>query len=187
MNYIMIVDDEPNILASLRRSLNSSGVISHLVVESFDNPIHALKRGAEQAFDLVVSDYRMPQMDGVSFLTQLAELQPNIARLILSGYADLQSIIGAINKAQIFRFIAKPWDDYDLLASIKEGLAQRALKLENQRLADLVRVQQGKLSRREVELARLERRFPGITKVKRNCDGSIDLDLGEELAELQLD
>lgn len=188
MYRIMIVDDEPNILASLRRSINSTTVLSGMAVETFDNPLHALHRAGEQAFDLVVSDYRMPQMDGVSFLSHLTELQPNIARLILSGYADLNAIIGAINKAQIFRFIAKPWDDYDLISSIQAALEHRGLRLENQRLADIVRVQQGKLSRSEVELAQLEQRFPGITKVKRHSDGSIDLDLEvEELAELALD
>lgn len=189
MYRIMIVDDERNILTSLRRSINATAAFNRMFVETFDNPLHALHRGEEQAFDLVVSDYRMPQMDGVSFLSKLSELQPNIARLILSGYADLNAIIGAINKAQIFRFIAKPWDDYDLISSIQAALEQRALRLENQRLADIVRVQQGKLSRSELELARLEQRFPGITKVKRNSDGSIDLDLHleDELAELALD
>ena len=180
MPRLMLVDDEPNILSSLRRCINAipaEAFGGKAVVETFMAPAQALARAQEVAFDLVISDYRMPDMDGVNFLSRLIEIQPNISRLILSGYADLHALIGAINRVQIFRFIAKPWNDHELETAIAQALAHRQLIMENQRLADLVRVQEGRLTRQEVELKRLEELHPGLTKIKRGADGSIDLDL----------
>ncbi|GMU43201.1 MAG: response regulator [Xanthomonadales bacterium] len=186
MSRVILVDDEPNILSSLRRALVAMPVETFggsLSLETFTNPLMALARAREQPFDLVISDYRMPEMDGVSFLVQLRELQPDIARLILSGYADLGALIEAINRAQIHRFLAKPWDEADLRLAIQQALAHRALLMENARLADLVRVQQGKLTRTALALKRLEQENPGITRVKRAEDGGIELDF-EDLAGL---
>jgi len=180
MARMMLVDDEPNILRSLRRAINAMPEEifgGKFIIETFEQPSLALERARQCAFDLVLSDFRMPEMDGVTFLSQLLEIQPNIARLMLSGYADLQSVMAAINKVQIFRFIAKPWDDYELATALSQALQTRNLQLENQRLADLVRVQEGQLSRQELELQKLEQQYPGLTKVRRAADGSIDLDL----------
>jgi len=180
----MLVDDEINILNSLRRALIAmpAGTFSDpLVIETFTSPSLALARAGESVFDLVISDYRMPEMDGVAFLEKLRDVQPNVARMILSGYADLKALIAAINRAEIYRFIGKPWDDHDLALAINQALEHRALVLENARLADLVRVQQGRLSRNELAVKRLEERYPGITQVKRQPDGSIDLEWDEEL------
>ncbi len=187
MPRLMLVDDEVNILSSLRRALNAmpQGTFGGtLQVEVFHSPAQALARAAEQAFDLVISDYRMPEMDGVEFLEKLREIQPNVARLILSGYADLKALVAAINRAEIFRFIAKPWDDHDLASSIRQALEHRQLITENARLADLVRVQQGKLSRNEMAMKQMEEKYPGITQIKRQADGSIDLDLDLDSDEL---
>ena len=180
MTRVMLVDDELNILRSLRRAivaLPASGFGNNLTIETFEQPKLALERARQCAFDLVISDFRMPEMDGVTFLSELIAIQPDIARLMLSGYADLQSVVSAINRTQIFRFIAKPWDDHELGMAIAQALETRNLQLENKRLADLVRVQQGQLSRQELEMQKLEQLYPGLTKVQRSADGSIDLDL----------
>jgi two-component system, probable response regulator PhcQ len=180
MTRLMLVDDEPLILSSLRRTLNAMSdevFEGGLQIETFETPKHALERAKDCAFDLVISDYRMPVMDGVAFLEALRELQPNIARLILSGYADLGAMIGAVNRARIFRFIAKPWDPLELELAIRQALEHRNVLIENQSLADLVRVQKGELSRSERAMIEMERRFPGLTKVKRDADGGIELDL----------
>ncbi len=180
MTRLMLVDDELNILRSLRRAIIAmpeDWFGDKLIIETFEQPKLALERANVCAFDLVISDFRMPEMDGVSFLSKLIEIQPNIARLMLSGYADLQSVVAAINRVQIFRFIAKPWDDFELGTAISQALQTRNLQLENQRLADLVRVQQGQLSRQELEMQKLEQQYPGLTKIKRGADGSIDLDM----------
>lgn len=186
MYRIMLVDDEENILKALKRLLSqgsSGGGRSSddfgMQIETFTRPEDALKRAEDVAFDLVISDYRMPGMDGVSFLRSLRALQPHVARLILSGYADLDGLIGAINEAQIFRFISKPWHDFDVQTAVAQALAHRALLLENQRLADLVRRQQGKLTRQEYELRRLEEENPGITRVNWGPNGEVLMDDAE--------
>ncbi len=182
MYRIMLVDDEENILNALRRVLlaGSGETNGPFTVETFTTPEAALKRGESTAFDLVISDYRMPGMNGVEFLKAFKRMQPNVARLILSGYADLDGLIGAINEVQIYRFLGKPWHDYDLKSAIAQALAYRGMLLENQRLADQVRLQQGRLSRQELALRRLEEESPGITKVNWGPDGSVIID-DEEL------
>lgn len=183
MSRIMLVDDEKNILSALRRVLMTGdrieGETEEVTVELFDTPAEALKRAEVIAFDLVVSDYRMPAMGGVEFLKAFRKIQPGAARIILSGYADLAGLMGAINEAEIFRFINKPWNDYDLRFAISQALSYRRLLIENQRLADLVRLQQGQLTKQEMALKRLEEESPGITKVNWGPDGSVILDEGD--------
>lgn len=176
---LLLVDDEPNILNSLRRSIQTMPPAlfgGRPQVEVFDDPLKALARASEQAFDLVISDYRMPGIDGVEFLSRLIKLQPSIARLILSGYADMQAVVAAVNRTQICRFISKPWDDQALGSAIGQALENRRLQVENKRLADLLRVQQGELSASRVALQRMEQLYPGLTQVKRDADGAIELD-----------
>lgn len=184
MARLLLVDDEANILSSLRRALHGmahgAGIEAH-ALECFTSAHEALERAQHTAFDLVISDYRMPEMDGVEFLSRLIEIQPDIARMVLSGYADLQAVISAINRVQIFRFVQKPWNEYELETAIRQALEHRQLMLDNRELADLVRMQQGLLSRHELEMKKLEQQFPGLTQVKRRADGSIDLELDEDL------
>lgn len=178
---VMLVDDEPNVLSALRRVLAATiryeGREYPLKVETFDSPRGALDRAKEGVpFDLVISDYRMPGMDGVVFLKAFMELQPDAARIILSGYADLDGLIGAINEARIFRFLSKPWHDFDVTTAAAQALAYRALQLENRRLADAVRVARGHIRPEDYERQRLEEETPGITKVNWGPDGSVLLD-----------
>lgn len=182
MQYrIMLVDDEINILHAIRRVLSCLPELEleghSIEIELFSSPLEALRRVEYVPYDLVITDYRMPEMNGVEFLVKLKSLQPNAMRLILSGYVDLDGLIGAINEAQIFRFIAKPWHDYELRAAVAQALSYRYLVMENQRLADLSRVQEGKLTKHELELRRLEEEHPGITKVNWGPDGSVLLDI----------
>lgn len=181
MYRIMLVDDEENILKALRRLLTVTpcvcdGVEYKIRVESFSSADEALQYARHNAVDLVLSDYRMPGKDGVTFLKEFKEIQPNAARLILSGYSDLNAVIGAINEAQIYRFINKPWNDYELVSTIAQALAHRNLALENQRLADLARVEKGAMTAQELERKRLEEQEPGITKVNWGPDGSVIFD-----------
>lgn len=179
VNRILLVDDEKNILSALRRVL-TSGIrvddeIQEVTVELFDKPAEALKRAELTSFDLVISDYRMPEMTGVAFLRAFRRIQPDAARIILSGYADLAGLVSAINEAGIYRFISKPWNDYDLRLAISQTLSHKNLLMENQRLADIVRMQEGRLTKQDLALKRLEQENPGITKVNWGADGSVIL------------
>ncbi|NMF88212.1 response regulator [Aromatoleum petrolei] len=181
MSRILIVDDEESILKALRRLLMLTPCVvgdKHfkLGVDCFSVPQQALEKARNTAYDLVLSDYRMPGMDGVQFLKAFRELQPHCARLILSGYADLNGLIGAINDAGISRFLSKPWNDYELVAAIAQALALRELTMENQRLADEARLAMGRISPQQLERNRLEAEEPGITEVKWGPDGSVLLD-----------
>jgi two-component system probable response regulator PhcQ len=186
MYRILLVDDEANVLSALRRVLATipPGDLDgeRAEIETYTSVHEALRRAATMPIDLVISDYRMPEMSGVEFLEQLIGLQPDVARLILSAYADLDAVTGAINKVQVFRFINKPWHEFELKSAVTQALTQRALLLENRRLADRVRVQQGRLSKHEAELRRLEAESPGITHLKLAPDGGILLE-DEDFAE----
>lgn len=181
MIRILIVDDDESILKALRRLLiltpcTVSEVSQKLQVDCFSSPHEALEKARSTAYDLVLSDYRMPLMNGVQFLKTFREIQPDAARLILSGYADLNGLISAINEAGISRFISKPWNDYELIATLGQVLTMRELMLENQRLADQVRLEAGAISPEEIERRRLEAIEPGITQVAWGPDGSVLLD-----------
>lgn len=180
MYRIMLVDDEINVLSALKRALFTIPFDEldgeRPEIEVFVSAREALSRITGKSVDLVISDYRMPEMSGVEFLSKVVEVQPDVARIVLSGQADLDAVIDTINRVQIYRFIGKPWHDFELKTAITQALAARALVLENRRLADLVRKQYGKISRREAELLRLETESPGITHLTLTPDGRILLD-----------
>jgi DNA-binding NtrC family response regulator len=179
MTHLLIVDDEVNVLNALRRMLLNVAavpVLPDLHVSVFVSPVEALIHVNKQSVDLVISDYRMPEMDGVRFLTRVRDLQPDTARIMLSACTDMETVVRAINEANIFRFVSKPWSDDELKSAIVQVLAHRQLLLENRQLADEVRCQRGIISRQQVELARLERESPGITRVRWTEDGGVLLE-----------
>lgn len=181
MSRILILDDEESILKALKRVLRVAPCTAGnrtftLEVEAFISPKAAIERARHEPFDLFISDYRMAEMDGVEFLTAIKAIQPDAARLILSGYADLNALVRAVNEVGIDRFIGKPWNDYELMSAIAQSLAHRDLMLENRQLADLVRVDMGDISAEALEAQRLERIEPGITQVNWGPDGSVLLD-----------
>ena len=189
MHRILLVDDEDGVLRALSRLLKLTpltvrGHAARARVDAFASPAEALASAAHVAYDVVVSDYRMPEMDGVAFLRRMRDLQPDCARVILSGYTDLNALIGAINDARIDRFVAKPWNDFELTTALEKILEIRSLRLENESLADLVRCERGELSPQALEMKRMELAEPGITHVQWGADGSIVVDmdgLGEGL------
>lgn len=132
MKQILLVDDETNILSALKRELLATG---EFAVETYASPVAALERAKEKIFDLVVVDYKMPEMDGVAFLDAFLHLQPDTARVMLSGQVDWLGLVESINLAHIYRFVSKPWHSSDLLDAIHQALAHRHAILENRRLA----------------------------------------------------
>jgi two-component system, probable response regulator PhcQ len=179
MVKLLIVDDEPNVLNALRRmclNRDQAPAIPGPDVTTFTSPVEALAYLRDHPVDLVISDFRMPEMDGASFLTKARALQPHAARIIISAYADIDGIMRAINDAGIFQFVSKPWSDHELKTAIVHVLGYRALQIENQQLADEVRRQRGLISKQQQELDRLELESPGITRVRWSEDGGVMLE-----------
>jgi DNA-binding NtrC family response regulator len=137
---ILIVDDELPIVNAVRRELLTAPFGRHQFdIETFTNPLTALDRAATQEFEVVISDYRMPEMDGLSFLKALTPLQPDCVRIVLSGQTDFEALIRMINETHIYRFIPKPWNDYFLKSSLSQAIDFRTVRLENRALANRLR------------------------------------------------
>ncbi|HCE07694.1 MAG TPA: response regulator [Oxalobacteraceae bacterium] len=176
MRRILLVDDEINVLHALQRTLRQSVADDKFQIEIYTDPQQALARSREVAFDIVISDYRMPEMNGVDFLKALKEIQPDTVRLVLSASTEFDTLMDAINQAEVFRYIIKPWQDVELKEIIQLALARRDQALEDLRLFDKLRVQFGEMTPQELEAKRLEADEPGITKVNWGPDGSVPLD-----------
>jgi response regulator RpfG family c-di-GMP phosphodiesterase len=138
---LLCVDDEPNILSSLRRLFRAKGY-RVLVAESGDAGLQVL---ATETVDMVISDMRMPEMDGARFLELVRIRWPDTVRILLTGYADVSSIIEAINRGEIYRYITKPWDDNDMLLLVRDALERKELENEKLRLEELTQRQNDEL------------------------------------------
>ncbi len=138
---VLFVDDEPNILRAIKRALFSMN-ITLLLAES---GAKALELMEQQDVHVVISDMKMPQMSGAELLEQIANKYPNTFRVVLTGYADIESTIRAVNQGKIHRYLQKPWDNKELVSVVEEGLERIKLKSENERLQKLSRLQNKKL------------------------------------------
>lgn len=138
---ILFVDDEPPILNSLKRLFRPSGYRVHIA----NSGAEALTVLRENPIDVVVSDMRMPEMDGAQFLTNVSEEWPETTRMLLTGYADLTSAIDAINNGSITRYLTKPWQDADLVMCLEQAIETRRLTHEKNRLETLTREQNSEL------------------------------------------
>jgi response regulator RpfG family c-di-GMP phosphodiesterase len=171
---ILCVDDEINILATLRRLLRKHGYVVH-TAESAREGLLILE---SNAVDLVISDMRMPEMDGAAFLDIVRQRWPDTVRLLLTGFADIQSILSAINQGEIYRYITKPWDEPELLLIVRRALERIALERDKRRLEAQVRQQNEALRLLNVELeskvlARTEDLNVANAKLKKNYLNSI--------------
>ncbi|MEW5757359.1 MAG: HD domain-containing phosphohydrolase [Pseudomonadota bacterium] len=147
---LLLVDDEQNILAALRRLFRPEGYRILLA----GNGQEGLAVLEQEPVDLVISDMRMPVMDGAQFLEQVATRWPDTMRILLTGHADLSSAIAAINKGSIYKYIAKPWEDNDLKLNVKHALNAKFLDQERRRLEILTRRQNEELKDLNANLER---------------------------------
>ena len=138
---ILCVDDEPNILSSLRRLFRAQGY-QVFTAESGSAGLSLLEI---ETVDIVISDMRMPEMDGARFLEIVRARWPDTTRLLLTGYADVDLIVDAINRGEIYRYITKPWDDNEILLIVRHALERKALEREKLRLEELARHQHEEL------------------------------------------
>ncbi|SRR6266498_4061583 len=176
MRYLLLVDDEPNVLSALERGLLSRLRDVPMKIHRSSDPCAALALARDRAFDLVISDYRMPQMTGVEFLMAFKNLQPDAVRLVLSASTDFDAVRRAVNDAEVFRYVTKPWQLPEFEDVVRLAFARRDEMLEDRRLADATRLVRGMMTPAEVEARRLEEAEPGITRVRFNDDGAVLLD-----------
>ncbi len=116
---VIIVDDEPMVTESLRTFLDLELDIE---AQTFNDPADALDYIGSNEVDLVISDFLMPKMDGIRFLVEVRRQQPGVPRVLLTGYADKQNAITAINEVRLFQYIQKPWDNEHLRTVVVKAL-----------------------------------------------------------------
>ncbi len=138
---ILFVDDEANILQSLKRLFRREPY----TILTASSGKKGLKILAETPVDLLISDHRMPEMTGVEFMAQVKERLPNIMRIILTGYTNVNSITAAINEGNVYKFILKPWEDDQLKETVREALAVYSLQMKNIALAEKIKEQNKEL------------------------------------------
>lgn len=175
MIKIQLVDDESNILKALQRVLRPL----HLEIHAFTDPQVALQALTENEYAVIISDYKMPSLNGITYLQFAKQRQPHAMRMVLSAFGDRQSMLQAINQAEIYRFLSKPWEDYEIESAVKGAVDLYLLRVENQQLLARMRNQQTALDRQEQALRRLEVEYPGITRVIRDEQGVVLLDVDE--------
>ena len=131
MANILLVDDDKNHLNAVWRMFWLDGQHE---VERFTCAAEALVRAREQSFDVVITDYRMPAMDGVAFLKAFRELQPHASRIMISGNADMGLFRSAMKEARVHHLLEKPCESFQLLRAVEDGLEQAGMSREIERL-----------------------------------------------------
>ncbi len=143
---ILCVDDEPNVLNALKRLFLDEPYII-LTATSGQEGLEIIEKEDVQ---IIISDYRMPGMNGVDFLKEARKKWPDTVRIVLSGYADAAAIVSAINEGQIYKFVPKPWNDEELKVTISNAIERYHLFKKNMELTE-------ELQRKNDELTRLNK------------------------------
>lgn len=148
---ILCVDDEANVQNALRRALRKEPYETLFA----SSPSEALAILEQQEVDIVISDHMMPEMTGLELVRKIAARWPHILRFILTGHADLEMAIEAINRGEVYRFLTKPWENVELKVTLRLAVARIELERENRRLLEMVRKQ-------SQFIETLERTYAGI-------------------------
>ena len=128
---LLCVDDERNVLRALERIFMDEEY-EILTASSGEEGLAFLAENPD--IQVVISDYRMPGMNGVEFLRQVCEKHPDTVRIVLSGYADTTAVVSAINEGQIYKFVSKPWSDEELRQTVAKAVESFALHHQNRGL-----------------------------------------------------
>lgn len=175
---ILFVDDEEPILRSLQRLMRRHDYDCWFAASGKEG----LEILEQNPIDLVISDMRMPEMDGAAFLGEVRKRWPFSVRFLMTGYADMSATIDALNQGGINRYVSKPWDDDALLEAIEEGLRIRKLERQKKRLIDQTREQNRELENLNKDLEQrvhdrtraLESRTADLKKAFRQLEHSYD-------------
>ncbi len=155
---ILVVDDEATVVQSVTALLELE--TSHKVLAE-TSPQRAIDLAKINVVDLVISDFLMPEIDGIRLLLEIRGLYPESALILLTGYADKENAIRAINEVGIFHYMEKPWDNDDLLTIVRTGLDKR---LQLHRLHERVRELEARVQRLQQLNQQLEQRLTDAAK-----------------------
>jgi DNA-binding NtrC family response regulator len=159
-HIVLFIDDDPMIVKSIQRLLRRE-------------PFQLVTAGSAQQgftladiydFSLVISDFSMPGMDGLEFLGKIKAQNPQVLTMMLTGKAEIDLAVKAINDAGVYKFILKPWDENDLKLTIRRALESLEVVKERDDL-------RSKVDAQAQVMAQLEKSYPGITRIKRDRDG----------------
>jgi response regulator RpfG family c-di-GMP phosphodiesterase len=138
---VLLVDDEAGIINSLKRSLKSLDI----PIVSANDGTGGLVIVRERELSLIISDNRMPGMNGVEFLKQAMEIRPDAIRILLTGYADVETTVEAINSGAVRYYVAKPWDDDHLISRVRDSVEMYNIQKDNKKLIELTDAQNSEL------------------------------------------
>ena len=164
---VLFVDDESRVLEGLHRMLHAYDKVWQMTF--LTDPREALDVVEAEQFHAVVSDMRMPGMNGVELLTEIRRRSPNTARIMLTGHADIELVQRAVNEGEVYRFLTKPCIPFDLIKALCDALELSALKRESGRMLKRFREQ-------NQALAELEAGHPVIAKVRKDASGAMIVD-----------
>lgn len=181
-NTVLLVDDERNILNSLTRVFRKDGY-NILTAEGGAEGLELIRANK---VSIVISDHRMPVMEGVEFLSRVKEASPETIRFMLTGYADIKAVMSAINKGEVYRYITKPWNDDELRSAVREALEHYNLTAENRRLTELIKGQNAQLvdlnknleSKVEQKTRKIKENFFAFVKIFSNLMELFDQNAG---------
>jgi DNA-binding NtrC family response regulator len=174
MRRVLLVDDEALVLRALHRTMRPLFQDAQVQLEMYSDPEAALLRCGEVLFDAVISDYRMPGINGAEFLEFVKRLQPDAVRIVLSASTDFAEVSNAISRGEVFRYVAKPWEADELKSILLLAFERFDQASETRRKLESAAAP--RYSPEELELHRLEQEEPGITLVRRDADGSVYLE-----------
>jgi len=164
---ILLVDDDANVLKSLQRLFRQNKDISVLTAEDARSAAKLLK---QEPIELLISDERMPQIEGHKFVQYVKKNYPSIIRIILTGYADTEAMKTAVNKGEVYRYLFKPWDDNELMVTVKNALklaeAEQQRREYARRLEELNKSLEEKVAQRTAQLEQ------ALTAIKNQRDSA---------------
>ncbi len=163
---ILIVDDEEIVLDITSKAL----MYNKYNIVTAKNGVDALEKLKLTDVHLIISDQKMPEMDGLEFLKRVRIEYPEIITIMLTGYAEIDTAVKAINEAGVYKFILKPWNVFDLRTTVWRALELKQVVMERDALL-------GRIKSQEAIFSELEKKHPGITKVDRDQEGDVILEI----------
>lgn len=172
LKRILVVDDETIVLVALRETLRQEGY----EVFAVEDPVAALHLIQKTAFSVILSDQQMPALTGLEFLAQAKIIQPNSIRILITAVLSLSTVIDAINKGEVYRFIVKPWLREELLVTIKNAAQRYELVFHNNALHAQTRAMNERLGAQLAQLDAQHRQLDQLNQaLRKNLDHSVQL------------